>query len=163
MAKRKFWYVASTHYQQEGTAKRELSQQGYEADYPMMRFPRNREGIRRVGPLFEGYVFIRACPQWRSVNGTRGVQKLLLNGDTPSRILDEDLQFFLTGSVDDKGYYANPSVRIFRAGDSVSPRSGRFAGLTGEFMKMTKDAKAEILYWMFGRAITAQIPLTDLG
>lgn len=159
--RKKFWYAAQTHYREELRARRELTQQGYVAEYPLVQALRDSKGVRAVRPLFEGYVFVRECEQWRAINGTRGVQRLLLNGDAPCRILDSDLQYF-RDNVDEKGYFRDPAVRVFGPGDSATPRSGRFAGITGEFLRMTAQSRCEVLYWMFGRALTSTHLVTDL-
>jgi len=156
------WFAAQTHYQREFEAKRELGNQGYDCYLPMFQLPRNRLGVRAIRPLFEGYVFVRECDRWHSINGTRGVQRLLLNGERPSRILDEDVQFFVQ-CEDEKGYYVDPSVRVRRPGDLVSPRSGRFAGIFGEFVRMTSESRCEVLYWMLGRALRSTHLASDLA
>jgi transcription antitermination factor NusG len=80
--RKKFWYAVQTHYREELRARRELTQQGYVVEYPLIQALRDSKGVRAVRPLFEGYVFAQECEQWRAINGTRGVQRLLLNGET---------------------------------------------------------------------------------
>jgi transcription antitermination factor NusG len=160
--RKKFWYAVETHFQQEGRAKRELTQQGYVVEYPLVQTARDSKGVRAVKPLFEGYVFVKESAQWRSINGTRGVKRLMMIDErTPGRVLDSDLQYF-RDCEDDFGYFRDPSVRVFRPGDCATPRSGRFAGLAGEFVKMTNRKRCELLYWMFGRAVTSSHLVDDL-
>jgi len=163
---RKFWYAVQTHYKRESEARRELENQSYDVYLPLVR----NDARNVVSPLIEGYLFVRECDRWRSINGTRGVQRVLLNNpETPGRILDEDIQWFVSceddfGYVRDHEFFAPPpKPRVFIPGMSVSPRSGRFAGLFGSFVKMTSASSAELVYQMLNRAVTITHPIDDLA
>lgn len=156
------WFVAQTWDSAELEARRNLRKLGFEAEYPLYRMDRNLRGERRVSPLFPGYVFVRNCEAWSGIREARGVAGLVMNDGRPSRILDVDIQFFLTESVDECGYYVDPSVRVFRPGDIARPGSGRFAGIGGEFSRMVANARCELNYWIMGQKLTITHPVTDL-
>lgn len=158
------WYAVQTHYARENEALRELTNQGYFVYLPLFQLDANSKGVRLVKPLFEGYVFVEECPQyWRSINGTRGVQRLVLGtGMSPSLILGEDIAFF-RACEDEFGYFVEPSCRVLRPGDRVSPRLGQFAGLLGTFVKMTAKSRCEILWTMMGRTLTTNHRLSELA
>lgn len=167
MKSTQFWYAVQTHYKRESEAKRELENQDY-----VVYLPVTRDDARNiVRPVIDGYVFVSECDRWRSINGTRGVQRVLLNSpEVPGRILDEDIQWFRSceddfGYVRDHSYFAPPKKpRVFVSGEGVVPRSGRFAGLTGSFVKMTQGMKGvELLYVMMNRALTITHPVDDLA
>lgn len=76
------WYVAETQPRAETLAQLGLERQGFPAFCP--RFRKVRRHARRteqvLAPLFPGYLFIRFDPQrdaWRSINGTRGIRRLV--------------------------------------------------------------------------------------
>lgn len=156
------WFVAQTYDYAELETRKNLHAVGYEAEYPLTRLSRNLDGVRRVVSLFPSYVFVRESESWQGICSVRGVARLLMNEGCPSRVLDVDVQFFLSGSVDEFGYYVDPSVRVFRPGDAVSPKSGRFAGISGEFARRLGNARAEIEYVMFGRKVVHTHPVSDL-
>jgi transcription antitermination factor NusG len=144
--------VVCTHQFGEFDARRELSKQSFEVEMPMMRLPRNRMGVRRVVPLFEGYVFTRESDRWHAIRGTRGVSHVLMVSERPAVLADDELQFFLQ-SVDELGYYVDPVMKMFACGGIAVPRSGRFAGLEGTITALDTEGRAEILFKMLGREV----------
>jgi transcription antitermination factor NusG len=143
-------------------ARRSLRAADFQAEYPLTRLPRTSSGERRVIPLFPGYVFVRESESWRSIPAVRGIVRLIMNNGCPSLVRDVDVQFFMTGSVDELGYYVDPVMRLFRCGDPVRPRSGRFAGILGEFTRMMDSARCEVQFSMLGRVVTSTHPVADL-
>jgi transcriptional antiterminator RfaH len=158
------WLVASTHQDGEFEARRELAKQGYEVEMPMMKTPRNRLGVSRAVPLFEGYVFVRETERWWSIRGTRGVAHLLMSCERPAVLADDELQFFLSVSVDDFGYYVDPVMKMFKRGDAAIPRSGRFAGLEGKLTELDRDGRTEMLFSLLGREVrTTEYRVSELA
>src|SRR4051794_22966009 len=77
------WYVARTLPQRELQAAQQLANQGFRAFVP--RYWKNRRHARKLetisAPLFPRYIFIVLNPareRWRSINGTLGVDRLLM-------------------------------------------------------------------------------------
>lgn len=155
----------STHQYAEAEAARELVKQGHSCQYPMMRLAHNSRGVRRVVPLFEGYVFIRETDRWWSIRGTRGVSHLLMNCERPAILADDELQFFLSGCVDDDGYYVDPVMPVFRVGDEAVPRfgAGGFDRQYGEITKLDRDGRCELLYRLLGRDVRVTVPVSALA
>lgn len=76
------WYVAEAESRKEALAIVHLERQSFHCFYPT--FMKVRRHARRVemvrAPLFPGYIFISfnaTRDEWRSINGTRGVRRLL--------------------------------------------------------------------------------------
>lgn len=157
------WMVVQSHQHCELEARRELSRQEYEISMPMMRLPRNRLGNRRVVPLFEGYVFVRECDDWRSIRNTRGVSHVLMNCGRPSLIADDEMRFFTDVSVDELGYYADPVMSLHRVGDVVVPRSGRLRGVSVRLSELSADGRCAYLFSMMGREIRAEGRVAELA
>src|SRR4029077_3828565 len=85
------WYVARTLPQRELQAAQQLANQGFRAFVP--RYWKNRKHARKVetisAPLFPRYLFVildRTRDRWRSVNGTLGVERLLMQGGEPQPV-----------------------------------------------------------------------------
>ena len=86
------WYVARTLPQREFHAARQLNNQGFRTFVP--RFWKNRRHARKVetisAPLFPRYIFVvvdRTRDRWRSINGTLGVDRLLMYGGEPQAVV----------------------------------------------------------------------------
>ena len=82
------WYVVHTLPLAEARAEGQLHRQGFRTFQPKRRKTvRHARKISTVeAPFFPRYLFIvldRARHQWRSVNGTFGVSRLVMRGDQP--------------------------------------------------------------------------------
>jgi transcriptional antiterminator RfaH len=80
------WYVAQTIARRELFALGELEAQSFRAFCPyVMRTVRHARKARTVrSAFFPGYLFVAldlARDRWRSINGTLGVKRLLVDGD----------------------------------------------------------------------------------
>lgn len=157
------WMVVQTHQFSEFDARRALSHQGFEVAMPMMRLPRNRLGVAKTVPLFEGYVFVRKCEDWWSIRGTRGVSHVLMSCDHPSLIADDEMRFFTDVSVDLHGYYTDSVMPILRVGELVVPRSGRLAGIQVRLTELSRDGRCEYLFSMMGREVRAKGQVAELA
>lgn len=152
-----------THQYGELEARRELSRQGFEVALPMMQTDFNLRGERRIVPLFEGYVFVRESDAWWSIRGTRGVAQLLMGTEGPAKLADAELQFFLSGSVDEFGYYVDPVMKRYSVGDMVAPKSGPWAGKLGELTKLDSTGRVDLMYSLLGRLVTVQSQVRELA
>lgn len=81
------WFAAETLPRSEVLAERHLQRQGFSSFCP--RFRKTRRHARRIdevlAPVFPGYVFVRFDrdrDQWRAINGTLGIRRLV--GQSPS-------------------------------------------------------------------------------
>jgi transcription antitermination factor NusG len=123
----------------------------------------NYRGVRRVEVLFEGYVFVRETDRWWSIRGTRGVAQLLMGCEGPAVIADAELQFFLSGSVDELGYYVDPVMKRYAVGDAVTPKFGPWAGKLGKLSKLDGAGRCELLYSLLGRPVTVTSQVRELA
>jgi transcriptional antiterminator RfaH len=155
--------VVQTHQFMELEARGQLAKQGYEVAMPMMRLDRNRLGVRRVVPLFEGYAFVRESERWWSIRGTRGVSHVIMNCGRPSLIADDEIRFFTDVCVDELGYYVDPVMSVHRVGDIVVPRSGRLRGLTVKLSALDADGRCEYLFSMMGREVRSKGKVAELA
>ena len=102
------WYVVRTHAQSELRAAHHLGNQGFRVFVP--RCWKNRRHARRVeivsASLFPCYIFAvvdTTRDRWRIINGTFGVDRLLMSGGEPQPVshgLVESLrEIFTSGST----------------------------------------------------------------
>lgn len=131
-----------------------------------MRLPANRLGVRRVTPLFEGYIFVRDCPQWRSISGTRGVKSLLLADGRPLHARDHEIQH-IRSLEDDLGYCSTSpddwARRGRKPGDLVSPRSGPWSGQIGKILEMPGRDRVTLLFSLLGKDVRVSVRTQDLA
>ena len=85
------WYVARTLPHNEVSAKRRLVAQGYRTFLPMRdRTIRHARRISTVPrPVFPRYLFVQfdeGSARWRSINGTIGIERLLMRGERPEAV-----------------------------------------------------------------------------
>lgn len=82
------WHAATTKPLQEVRAERELRKQGFRVYSPRVRV--RRAGGYRIQPYLRGYVLVQFDAErdwwWPSICHTRGVGRLLMMGERPSRI-----------------------------------------------------------------------------
>src|SRR5262249_5697848 len=82
------WYAVNTLPFAEARAEHQLHRQGYRTFQPKRRKPFRTPGRLRTvePPFFPRYLFVVLAlsrHQWRSVNGTFGVSRLVMCGDQP--------------------------------------------------------------------------------
>src|SRR6185312_13102273 len=87
------WFVVHTQSNAEAKAKRHLVHQGFTVYLPFyrrrVRHARRNEIV--ASALFPCYLFVRFDPQqdrWRSINGTRGVVRILGDDAAPRAVAD---------------------------------------------------------------------------
>lgn len=155
------WMVARTQHKAEQIALRNLNAQGFETYLPLLRCQSVR-GVRRVEPLFERYIFIKQTPQWRSINGTRGVHALFTYGETPALARAWEVEA-IRASENELGYIDPYSRRDFKRGEEVSPRSGAFSGQIGKFAEMTSIERCLVLFEVLGKTVSVEMRVSALA
>jgi transcription antitermination factor NusG len=93
------WHVAKTKSGQDQIALENLKRQAFESFYPVAIVAKFYRGkiIESTEGYFPGYVFVRFSKQddqWRIINSTRGVQKLLSFAENglPSSVQDHEVE-----------------------------------------------------------------------
>jgi transcriptional antiterminator RfaH len=161
----KEWLIAQTKPRAEALAMEHLQRQGF-----VPYLPRINRTVRHAGkfktrlePLFPGYIFIgltRRSAGWRSVNGTRGVVRILASGDGPHRV-DMGFMLELFGITDAEGVLER-SVSDFHEGQEVEVSVGPFAGMIAEITNVGPKQRINILLQVLGRSIETTIDSSDL-
>jgi len=146
------WYVVRTLAQRERHAAQQLANQNYCAFLPLHL--KNRRHARRVetisAPLFPRYLFVildRTRDRWRSINGTLGVERLLMCGGEPQPVprgLVENLML----SADEDG-----TVHLdypLHQGQMVKLAAGPFADLVGRLERLDDKGRVSVLLEIMG-------------
>lgn len=141
---------------QERRAAANLEHQGVRHYLPEILVPRRRGG-ERPEVLFPGYVFIQVDRRvgWGSLSGTRGIARLLLQGDEPVRMPDRDVESLRAAEID--GY-----VRLaprFAVGQEVVSETGFYGVVQGT----TGIGRVRVLLTILGRAVGHEMMESDLA
>ena len=121
------WYVVYTHARQEKIALIGLMRQGYEGYLPFAEIPKQRKRAGEFEPLFPRYLFLhldKGTDNWRPIQSTRGVIRLVRFGNEPIPISDVIIEA-IRGRENEQGAHYIPSDHIHK-GDRVRIKTGPF-------------------------------------
>ena len=159
------WYAAQTLARREAYALGNLRDQGYRCFLPLfektVRHARRATLARRA--LFPGYLFVSldlTRERWRSVNGTRGVLRLVMAQETPLPTPDGVVEN-LVKLVDARGL-----IRLdhgLKPGDRVEITRGPFAQRLGEILSLDDQGRARVLIDMMNTTVAVRLPREALG
>ncbi|MGA7676572.1 MAG: transcriptional activator RfaH [Rhizomicrobium sp.] len=153
------WYVVHTQPHAEGRAISNLERQGYgifcPRTYKTVRHA--RKATRVLAPLFPNYLFVRldvSRDLWRSVNGTRGVIRLITQGEEPQPVphgIVEALQSRL--SADGTMSWTSS----FKIGQAVRISDGPFVDFVGTLEHLDAAGRVRVLLDMLGRSVSVAL------
>jgi transcription elongation factor/antiterminator RfaH len=160
LAEQERWYVARTLPQRELYAARQLANQGFRSFVP--RYLKNRRHARKVetisAPLFPRYIFVvvdRTRDRWRSINGTLGVDRLLMYGGEPQPVPHGVVEN-LIAAADLEG-----NVRFdvdLKEGQTVKVMAGPFADLVGQLECLDDNGRVRVLLEILGGKVRVALP-----
>ena len=148
------WYVVRTQPHRETQAARQLENQDFRVFVP--RILKSRRHARKfetvLAPLFPRYMFIALDlrrDRWRSVNGTFGVDRLLMRGGEPEPVphgLVEQLTEVASadGVVRCGRLLTRPNIRV---------TAGPFAELMGTLDQLDDQGRVRVLLDILGGKI----------
>jgi transcription elongation factor/antiterminator RfaH len=146
------WYVVHAQPHRETQAQRQLANQGYRAFLP--RFLKSRRHARKfetvLAPLFPRYLFVvldLTRDRWRSVNGTLGVERLLMRGSEPEPV-PRGLVEQLAGAAGADGVVS--CGRKLEEGQSIRVTAGPFADLVGQLQSLDDSGRVRVLLEIMG-------------
>lgn len=154
-------YVVQTHPRKEQLAARELRNQDFEVFLPVIRrrplLKRGRFEDRVPAPLFPKYLFVALdleADPWSSVNGTRGVLRLLqMDDERPSPVpLAAMDRLLAAGEVLEEPAAALP----FNVNDTVELIEGPLKGLRAVVQLCAADRVTLLLSLLGGQVQTTR-------
>lgn len=154
------WYVARTLAQRERQAVQQLANQSYRTFLPL--FLKNRRHARKVEtistPLFPRYLFVifdRTRDRWRSINGTLGVERLLMSGGEPQPVPPGMVENLILAADDENiiqfDYALHP-------GQQVKVTAGPFADLIGRLERLDDRGRVAVLLELMGASVRVALP-----
>ena len=141
------WYLIQFKPNSHCVAERNLHRQGFETFLPMQKITRRKASrfVSDLKPLFPGYMFVNVnseLDQWRTINSTIGVSKLVSFEGKP-KPLPLQLISGLMLRCDASGSLLAPMS--LNEGDSVEMLTGPFAN----FIATVDTIDPEQRIWVF--------------
>jgi transcriptional antiterminator RfaH len=157
------WYVAYTQPNREDLAVDHLLRQGFAAFVPHHRVTERRRGkfATRLAPLFPRYVFVAFDVErhrWRSINGTRGIVRLICASEVP-RPLQRGVAEALIAN-DQSGVSA--AACNLQVGEKVRIIVGPMAGMIGVFERLDDSGRINLLLACLGAPLRATVPRNNV-
>jgi len=156
------WYCVRAKPGQDQIAIKHLDRQNFTTYYPRMTIERARAGriVCESVPLFPGYILVHSVmpvATWRTINGTRGVLRLLSFAEDgkPSAVAKGEIEVLQRREKAGK-LYISEVVRL-RRGDGVRMKFGSAVDQIGEVL-WTRGERVEFLLRLLGRKVKCIAP-----
>lgn len=159
------WYVAQVKPNGFARAEANLKKQDFETFMPLRRKTvRHARQMREVlRPVFPGYIFIRfgaARSDWRKINSTFGVRKLISFETGKPAPVPDALMAGLRARCDIE--HVLQPLDDLQAGEQVRMLSGAFADFVGEIETFVANDCVRLLFDFMGQAIKLDVPRADV-
>jgi len=159
------WYVARTLPQRELQAATQLKNQEFRAFVP--RYWKNRRHARKVetvsAPLFPRYLFVilnRSVDRWRSINGTFGIERLLMQGGEPLPAPRGVVESLIAAA--DSGGNVHFDAEL-KEGQRVKVTAGVFAEFVGQLERLDDNGRVRVLLEIMGGKVRVALPQSLLA
>jgi transcriptional antiterminator RfaH len=141
-----------------------LANQGYAVFLPQRR--KTRRHARKLEtvlvPFFPGYLFVSFDPsrdRWRNINGTYGVARMVMQGETPLPAPPGVVEA-LRHACDENGVLRHaPGLR---PGQPVRILAGAFADLVGRLEQLDEHGRVRVLLDIMGGRIPVLLSGQDV-
>lgn len=155
----KRWYVARSKPHNEQSAKQRLIAQGFDVFLPLQdRTVRHARKVLNVcRPVFPRYMFVNFDPMtthWSSINGTIGIDRLLMRGNAPEPVRQGVVESLLS-SVDNRDRLQ--FCGSLKRGDRVRLLSGPFADQLGVLERLSSSERVHVLLAVLGGPVSVQV------
>lgn len=153
------WYVVQTKPGNEHRVETNLSNQEIGVFLPLLETFQHSSGkmVQKIKPLFPNYLFAKLDINlhYYKVKWTRGVNKILGNGDGPISISGKVVETIKERTGKDNLVKLEEE---WKEGDQVRINSGPFKDLVGVFQKkMSDNGRVRILLNLIGVDVPIQI------
>jgi transcriptional antiterminator RfaH len=158
------WYLVQSIARREANAEFQLCAQDFRVFLPSftktVRHARNFRLVR--APVFTGYLFVildLERDQWRSINGTLGVSRVVMSDGRPSPV-----PAGLVESMLDRTDAAGETSLTygFQSGDAVRLLGGPFDQLLGTLDRLDAGGRVRVLLEIMGGIVPVMLDLEAL-
>ena len=150
------WYLVQTLPKREAQAEFQLLAQNFRVYLPRLtKTNRHARQLRAVRvPVFPGYLFVileLGRDQWRSINGTIGVARIVTCDSRPSPVPPGLVETMLE-QTDEEGDM-NLAIPSLTPGQSVRVIAGPFAQFVGILDRLDASGRVRVLLEVMGGVI----------
>lgn len=147
------WYLVHCKSNSEQIALRNLENQDFPAFLPLQKLTKRKSsGFQtRIRPMFPGYMFVAQDPdagQWRKINSTRGVARLVCLAAEPTPV-----PMFIMNELfercDGNGVFQRSEKLV--NGDNVKISQGPFSGMIGKIIDIEPSQRVHLLLDFLGQ------------
>ncbi|SDF37566.1 transcription termination/antitermination protein NusG [Limimaricola pyoseonensis] len=160
------WYIAQLKPNGLRLARQNLGRQGFDVFCPLQELTRTlRNKPQRVQtPLFPGYFFVSlARGDWRAVNNTRGVSRLVALDEAGPRPVPGALIEALRDRCDEEGVIRPAAApEAFEIGERVEVTHGPLAGFVSRVEALAPEQRIWVLLELMGRETRVMLRPEDL-
>jgi len=140
------WIVCRIQPRRESWATLNIQRQGYESYYP--KYQERLTG--KIKPLFVGYMFVLTNGEWFFLKSTFGVATVVMAGDGPATIRENDPEFMNIRKREDRDGIIRLPSHGFRVGQEIRVREGIFINQRGIFEGQSHQERESILLDFLG-------------
>lgn len=158
------WYAVHCQPHRERGAASHLNNQDFHVFLPCRQ--KTRRHARKIEtvrvPFFPSYLFIRldlTRDQWRCVNGTFGVVRIVSQNDRPTPAPRGVIEALIESCSEDGLLRRQPKLEI---GSKVRVLVGPFADFVGELDQMTDTGRVRVLLDLMGGHTPVFLPRTHV-
>ncbi len=155
------WFVVHSMPHRESGAKGHLENQGYRTFLP--RRLKTRLHARKLetvlAPFFPRYLFIALDlnrDRWRSVNGTFGVSRLIMEGERPKPVARGVVEALVAAS-DARDVLRFDGDGRLRIGERVRILAGPFADKFGVLERLGDQGRVRLLLEIMGGCVPVEV------
>jgi transcription elongation factor/antiterminator RfaH len=150
------WYVVHTRPYAEMQAAVNLDKLGYPVFYPSLHkvVRHARRTSKAIAPLFPRYLFVTfdiSRDRWRRINSTRGVTRLIMQGEIPRPVPVGVIELIIK-HVNNDGTIR--TLCSFEPGQAVRIENGPLADLVATFECSESDGRARVLAELLGQIVS---------
>lgn len=158
------WYAVHSQPSAETRASLQLGNQGFRTFMPKRRktVRHARQTKNVIAPLFPRYFFVTldlTRDQWRSVNGTFGVSRLVMGGELPHPVPRGVIEG-LIASTDSDGFL-NLAENL-KPGSAVRLMTGPFADQLAILEHLDDAGRVQVLLDILGRQVRINTTANNL-
>jgi transcriptional antiterminator RfaH len=158
------WYLVQAKTHGESVAEQNLRRQGYRTFLPQeTRQVRHARQTRiRKSALFPGYLFVAFDPerdQWRPIDSTIGVTRLVKRGSRPARVPEGIVEDLQAATRAGETVLADPEIT---EGDRIRVRRGPFENFHGRILGLRADRRVCILLEAVETGLPVELPAGDV-
>ncbi len=156
--------MAQTKNNCSSKAKQNLKTQGVKTFLPLVEITSRTKGLfkKELKPLFPNYIFLsfdKSLFEWRKINNTRGIRKLLVVSNQPQAIPDEFIEELQLRCDKNEKIIAGELVT---GGDKVEVINGPFAKMVGTIEHLDSINRVILMLDLMGQKTRATVETADI-